>query len=575
MLNSNTNPISFFLDSVRNLKFMLFKYISLRGISNIALALFPYFYKLLLDNLIIGDKNSVVFYLSIISVILIGGNIMSHIAGNILTKLWGLAEKQAFLDVFNFLSKHDAKYFANSIAGKLNSDFMNFRLSISSSMLLLANMDNLIPFITSMVLIFIFNYQIGFLMLFFIVLKITFSKRSFKFVEDLQFKNAKFQSLAIGRIADSIANFTNIKLFNLQKYENQEIYKRLNKYLKIDIKRKFAENNKSSFLTFLFNVFQIAVYYLIFTFYFQNKISLGDAVLFITAINTIKQNLDFLISFFKSYYDDYGTLKNSLNSIIKEQGDLDPINAQNLNVENPSITFKNLNFKYENKLIFRNFNLHIKAGEKLGIVGSSGAGKSTLLAILTAEYKVDAKQYFLDEVDVTKLKLSEIRKNFSVVSQDTQLFNASIKDNLTLYSKYSKKALTAALKKAHLYKFIQSLPDKDETMVGERGVKLSGGQKQRLGIARSILYNAPILILDEATSALDSKTEKDIQESLELAMQNKTVIAVAHRLSTLSNMDRIVVLEKGKIIEEGTHKELLSMKGKYYDLWQHQSKGLI
>ena len=126
-----------------------------------------------------------------------------------------------------------------------------------------------------------------------------------------------------------------------------------------------------------------------------------------------------------------------------------------------------------------------------------------------------------------------------------------------------------------MYEFVQSLPDKLETLVGERGVKLSGGQKQRLGIARSILHDAPILILDEATSALDSKTEKDIQDSLEIAMQNKTVIAVAHRLSTLANMDRIIVLEKGKIIEEGTHKQLLRMKGKYYDLWQHQSKGLI
>lgn len=239
----------------------------------------------------------------------------------------------------------------------------------------------------------------------------------------------------------------------------------------------------------------------------------------------------------------------------------------------------NKNNEIEKKNFFQNFNLEIQPQTKVGLVGYSGSGKSTLINLLMRFFDIEENNggIEIDGYDIRDITQESLRKNISYIPQDPILFHRTIKENI-VYGKLdaTEKEIITATKKACCYDFINELENKFDTLVGERGVKLSGGQRQRIAIARAILKNSPILILDEATSALDSITEKEIQIALKNLMENKTVIAVAHRLSTLNNMDRIIVLDKGKIVEDGTINELLNIEnGLFKKMWSMQNNGVI
>jgi ATP-binding cassette subfamily B protein len=233
----------------------------------------------------------------------------------------------------------------------------------------------------------------------------------------------------------------------------------------------------------------------------------------------------------------------------------------------------------ETTKVFDNFNLEIEPRTKVGIVGYSGAGKSTLVNLLLRFFDIEEGNgsIEIDGYDIRDITQRSLRNNISYIPQDVTLFHRSIRENI-IYGKpnATEEELIEASKKACCHKFIMQLKDNYNALVGERGTKLSGGQRQRIAIARAILKNSPILILDEATSALDSVTETEVQTALKNLMKDKTVIAVAHRLSTLNNMDRIVVLDKGKIIEDGTQRELLQIKdGLFLRMWNMQQNGIM
>jgi len=239
-------------------------------------------------------------------------------------------------------------------------------------------------------------------------------------------------------------------------------------------------------------------------------------------------------------------------------------------------------FNYgKNEGLLQNFNLHINAGEKIGLVGRSGAGKSTLVNLLLRFYDVDAGTILIDGQNIAEIKQESLRAQIGMVTQDTSLLHRSIRDNL-LYGKpdATEEEMIRAAQQAEAHDFIMNLSDNEgrkgyDAHVGERGVKLSGGQRQRVAIARVLIKNAPILIMDEATSALDSEVEAAIQTNLNMLMQGKTVIAIAHRLSTIAALDRLIVLDKGEIIEQGSHNELITRGGVYAQLWTRQSGGFL
>jgi ATP-binding cassette subfamily B protein len=255
----------------------------------------------------------------------------------------------------------------------------------------------------------------------------------------------------------------------------------------------------------------------------------------------------------------------------------DPENPEVLKIRAGCISFKNVSFAYNNRAsILSNFNLDIKPGERIGLVGHSGAGKSTLTKVILRFAETSGGSVTIDDQDIKKITQNDLRSAISYVPQESILFHRSLAENISYGKpKATMEEIIEVAKKAHAHEFISKLPQGYDTLVGERGIKLSGGERQRIAIARAMLKNAPILILDEATSSLDSVSEKYIQDALNELMKGKTTIVIAHRLSTIQKMDRIIVLDKGKIAEEGTHSELLEKNGIYSDLWNHQTGGFL
>lgn len=309
--------------------------------------------------------------------------------------------------------------------------------------------------------------------------------------------------------------------------------------------------------------------------------TLGLIVLTLTYMFQIIRNVAVLPELIASHDD----LVTKLYPTLQYLGDdheviRDPVAPVELTVTGAAIDIDNVDFSYPSHSksgrlipVFRNLNLHIASGEQLGVVGLSGAGKSTLANLLLRFDEVDSGTIRIDGINIRDVRQSQLRSQIAYVPQEPLLFHRSIRDNIAYYkSQVSDQEVEQAAKAAHADEFIKQLPDGYDTTVGERGVKLSGGQKQRVAIARAVLKKAPIVLFDEATSALDSESEQIIQQALPQILGKQTAIVVAHRLSTVAGLDRIVVMHAGKIVEEGSHAQLLKLEGRYYSLWQRQTE---
>lgn len=309
----------------------------------------------------------------------------------------------------------------------------------------------------------------------------------------------------------------------------------------------------------------------------RHIISIGTVYLAITYTFIVARQLWEMNSIMRNYNRLMGDA-HDMTEILQLTPDIQDVSTAQLHIKKGEITFSEMRFTHggADEPLFEGFNLKIKAGERIGLVGHSGSGKTTLTRVLLRFSNLDAGKILIDNQDISKVTQGSLRKSIAYVPQEPLLFHRSLRENIA-YSKpdASEDEIRHAAKLANALEFIEKLPDGLDTMVGERGVKLSGGQRQRIVIARAILKDAPILVLDEATSALDSESEKLIQDALSRLMKNRTSIVVAHRLSTIAKLDRIVVLDNGKIVEDGSHDELLELGGTYASLWTHQSGGFI
>jgi ATP-binding cassette subfamily B protein len=387
-------------------------------------------------------------------------------------------------------------------------------------------------------------------------------------------KNA-LEDYSRGRIQEVIGNISLVKSFNQQAAEFQIVSSKLKKINKIYAEQSktfhwFDFSRNASLIIILFIV-QLIVFYSTYV----GKLSIGSMVLILQLVNQARIPL-FAMSFILTQIEQ--TEKGSKEFFEV----LDLPSAENYDekydskrLSNPTIEFKNVSFQYETSdIVLKDVSFQIAAREKVALVGHSGAGKSTIISLILKFYDPTSGDVFLKDENYKKLSHAFIRNNISLVFQENELFSSTIRENVSYgTSDASEKEIIEALKKARAYDFVQKLPKGLDSEIGERGVRLSGGQKQRIQIARAILKNAPILILDEATSSLDAKSEKEVQEALDELMKSRLVIIIAHRFSTIQNVNKILVIDNGTIVESGKPQELAGKPGIYHDLLQYQVEG--
>ncbi len=327
--------------------------------------------------------------------------------------------------------------------------------------------------------------------------------------------------------------------------------------------------------TFVTEVFNVVVLIAGGLFLYANKIALGDYTAFIVSINVFLAPVRQLIMFMEQYQNGVTGFKRFIE-IMESESETDLANADVLDGVKGDIKFDNVTYGYgEEGDVLHDFSIDIKRGEIYALVGPSGGGKTTVCHLIPRFYQVEKGGIYIDGKNINSVTAESLRKNIGIVQQDVHLFNASIRDNILYGSPdATEEQVIDAAKRANIHEYVLTLEKGYDTVIGERGVKLSGGQKQRLSIARVFLKNPPILILDEATSALDNTTEILIQQALDELCKGRTTIVVAHRLSTIKNADKIAVIDGGRIIEQGTHQELLNQNGKYAELYNLQFKNL-
>jgi ATP-binding cassette subfamily B protein len=384
-----------------------------------------------------------------------------------------------------------------------------------------------------------------------------------------------------GTVADRISNIFTIFSFATKQRELQEIQNYYdNTHNPLVIKFYRYDLIISLILCLFYWAFLISLF--CYVIYMRNKgeISIGDIAFVMSLTFLFTENSWHTTMEIKDFLENLSAFRSAFSIMEIPQDTIDKPNAPELKISKGDLIFKNISFKYQNEnYIFKNLNLYVKAGEKVGIVGHSGAGKSTLISLLLKNFKATRGDIIIDNQSIYDTSSESLRAQISLIPQDILLFHRSIGENIGhAKENATEKEIESAAIAANIHEFIDSLPEKYNTLVGERGVKLSGGQRQRIAIARAILKNSPIFILDEATSSLDSQTELEIQKSINTMLDtNKaTVIAIAHRLSTIKHLDRIVVIENGKIVEDGRFEELISLPyGKLRELWDHQVNGMV
>ena len=376
------------------------------------------------------------------------------------------------------------------------------------------------------------------------------------------------------KIVDSLLNYETVKYFNNDSHEFKKLDFSLQKY-------ETAANKNRESLSFL-NISQALVIMigitvmLIMTAYGIKKgaMTVGGFVVVNAYMLQLYQPLNFLGTIYREIKQALIDMENMFNLLDESSEINDPSNAADIHINNPEIKFSNISFGYDvRRNILKNISFRVPHGKKTAIVGPTGAGKSTISRLLFRFYDPIEGEISFNNQNIKEITQESLRKKIGVVPQDTILFNDTIYYNIAYGNPNAdEKDILEASKAADIHKFITSLPDGYNTLVGERGLKLSGGEKQRVAIARTILKKPDIYFFDEATSALDTNTEKDIQKNLEKLSKEKTTLIIAHRLSTVVNADNIIVLDKGSIVEEGTHQSLIDLKGKYFEMWEKQKE---
>jgi ATP-binding cassette subfamily B multidrug efflux pump len=395
-------------------------------------------------------------------------------------------------------------------------------------------------------------------------------------------KVADTRSALVGRVVDSYTNILTVKLFARAAEERSSVREALAAHTQAFLNSFRLITSVTGLLAVMNSALLVATGALSVMLWTRGLMTSGEAATGLSLVMRILAMSGWVMQTVRGVFENIGVVQESMETIARPHGIVDAPGAPRLDVTEGEVRFENVSFHYGREDgVIEDLSLRIRAGEKVGLVGTSGAGKTTVTSLLLRLHDVESGRILIDGQDIAKVSQDSLRAAIAVVTQDTSLLHRSIRDNIAYGRPDAReREIEQAARLAHAHDFIMDLEDHRgrrgyDAHVGERGVKVSGGQRQRIAIARVILKDAPILVLDEATSALDSEVEAAIQESLATLMEGKTVIAIAHRLSTIAALDRLIVIDRGRIIEEGSHDELLRRGGLYARLWRRQSGGFL
>jgi ATP-binding cassette subfamily B protein len=483
-----------------------------------------------------------------------------------------------YRDIMRKLKMHSYEFFSNNFAGSLVKQ-VNFFVGSFARLWALYRFNFLglfLGFIGTSITFFIFSPALaaGYCVWLIVFLVFNYYTTRWKLKSDMKRTLAK--SKTSGTVSDIIGNIVTVKFFAKEAQEDVFFDARV---------QELKEHEKESQRRFniialmqagiLYSLFGLVMYFVILK-WREGSITPGDFVLIWTYLYQVVDNIWYIGVAFRDTFEALVDSRELTETLNAEYDVRDAENAQDVVIQDGEIIFDNVVFKYHEKAVIDGFSLSIAAGEKVAFVGSSGAGKSTITKLLLRLYDIESGVIAIDGMSIKDMTLKSLREQISFVPQEPVLFHRTLRENIA-YAKpeATEEEIIEAARKARCYDFIMQTPEGFDTYVGERGIKLSGGERQRVAIARALLKDAPILILDEATSSLDSESEKLIQEALGELMKGKTTIVIAHRLSTIMNMDRIIVIEGGRVVDQGTHADLEKKKGIYAKLWSIQQGGYL
>ena len=488
-----------------------------------------------------------------------------------------------------YMLRQSMEFFHNEFAGRVATKVMQAALGVRDVVMKLTQVISwVVVFVITALASFIANdWRLAVPMVLWITAYGFVMRRYVPRMGKLSEKQADMRSLVTGRLVDTYTNIPTVKLFAHAAREDDYAKEGMGWMLQSVYNSMRVATTMNIWLNALNGAVMVSTTAIAVWLWSHGSITVGAIAFSVGLIYRMLGMAHWMLWEVAGLFEDFGVVKDGVDVIARRHAVVDVASAPALTVPKGEITFSNVHFNYGKQIeggreVLAGLNLVIKPGEKVGLVGRSGAGKSTLANLLLRFYDISGGTIEVDGQNISQVAQESLRAAIGVVTQDTSLMHRSVRDNIR-YGKPSadENQIADAAVQAHASEFISTLIDPNgkrgmEAHVGERGVKLSGGQRQRVAIARVLLKNAPILILDEATSALDSEVEAAIQENLNTLMQGKTVIAVAHRLSTIAAMDRLVVMDKGRIVEEGTHAQLVKKRGGIYAaLWARQSGGFL
>lgn len=542
----------------------------------------PYLLKLVIDAMTLGPQGANVSHVSLLLLLYVGALAVmfaSWRASGFVGMQWAARINESVHNMlFRYVSRHSHAYFSDRFAGSLSSkinragdgagsivsDFLwGYYQTVLALVLTIAYMATV-----SVIAAGIFFV----LVLLLIPLNIYLARKR----RPLVVRHAEDDTAQRGRTVDALSNIAAVRQFARYPQEISALAASVARTRTSDLRQwKFSEwilslNNA------LIVLFVSGIIFAVFSLWVEGRVTPGDLVMVFTLIASIVGSLVHIGNNMNSFVRKYGEIEEGLADTLVPHEVVDAPDATELRASGGCIEFRDTSFEYGAQAVFDKLSLTIPAGQRVGLVGPSGAGKTTFVSLLLRQHDLSSGAIEIDGQNIAEVTQDSLRSAIAVVPQEPLLFHRSIRENIAYGRPEATDAeVEEAARMAQAHDFICMLPEGYSTLVGERGVKLSGGQRQRIAIARAMLKDAPLLVLDEATSSLDSESEAAIQKALHVLMEGKTVLAIAHRLSTLREMDRILVLDGGRVVEDGTHSELVAAGGLYATLWAHQAGGFL